>query len=340
MLYLLHQQVDLMNILEVKNLKVYYPLRGSLFAKRKYLKAVDDVTFTVAQGETVGLVGESGCGKSSIAKALVRLENPCGGSIRINDIDIAQLKGKALRKARKDFQMVFQDPYGSLNPRLSIQSTLEEVLSLHTTLDKAGRLERMKELMQMVGLNPAQLNRYPHEFSGGQRQRIGIARALATEPKLLIADEPVSALDVSVQASIINLLQELQETTNIGLLFIAHDLAVVEHISDRILVMYLGRIVESAPAGELCKKPLHPYTAALLSAVPTLEKRSGKRIKLTGDVPSPLAPPSGCAFHERCAFATEKCCQERPELTEIAPGRFTACFHVRENGDFSCENQQ
>lgn len=329
-----------MNILEVKNLKVYYPLRGSWFAKRKYLKAVDDVSFTVAAGETVGLVGESGCGKSSIAKALVRLENPSGGSIHINNIDISQLKGKALRKARKDFQMVFQDPYGSLNPRLSIRSTLEEVLVLHTALDKAGRLERMKELMQMVGLNPEQLNRYPHEFSGGQRQRIGIARALAAEPKLLIADEPVSALDVSVQASIINLLQELQEKTNIGLLFIAHDLAVVEHISDRILVMYLGRIVESAPAGELCSKPLHPYTAALLSAVPTLEKRSAERIKLAGDVPSPLAPPSGCAFHDRCAYATTECRTQRPELREIAPGRFSACFCVSENGDFSCEKPQ
>lgn len=329
-----------MNILEVKNLKVYYPLRGSWFAKRKYLKAVDDVSFTVAAGETVGLVGESGCGKSSIAKALVRLENPSGGSIHINNIDISQLKGKALRKARKDFQMVFQDPYGSLNPRLSIRSTLEEVLVLHTALDKAGRLERMKELMQMVGLNPEQLNRYPHEFSGGQRQRIGIARALAADPKLLIADEPVSALDVSVQASIINLLQELQEKTNIGLLFIAHDLAVVEHISDRILVMYLGRIVESAPAGELCSKPLHPYTAALLSAVPTLEKRSAERIKLAGDVPSPLAPPSGCAFHDRCAYATTECRTQRPELREIAPGRFSACFCVSENGDFSCEKPQ
>ena len=329
-----------MNILEVKNLKVYYPLRGSWFAKRKYLKAVDDVSFTVAAGETVGLVGESGCGKSSIAKALVRLENPSGGSIHINNIDISQLKGKALRKARKDFQMVFQDPYGSLNPRLSIRSTLEEVLVLHTALDKAGRLERMKELMQMVGLNPEQLNRYPHEFSGGQRQRIGIARALAAEPKLLIADEPVSALDVSVQASIINLLQELQEKTNIGLLFIAHDLAVVEHIGDRILVMYLGRIVESAPAGELCSKPLHPYTAALLSAVPSLEKRSAERIKLAGDVPSPLAPPSGCAFHDRCAYATTECRTQRPELREIAPGRFSACFCVSENGNFSCEKRQ
>ena len=326
-----------MALLEVKNLKVDYPLRGSWFAKRKFLHAVDDVSFTIERGETVGLVGESGCGKSSIAKALVRLEEPASGSIHIAGTDISKLQGKALRKARKKFQMVFQDPYGSLNPRLSIQSTLDEVLALHTTLGKAERLKRMQELMTMVGLAPGQLGRYPHEFSGGQRQRIGIARALATEPELLIADEPVSALDVSVQASIINLLKDLQKSTGIGLLFIAHDLAVVEHISSRILVMYLGRVVESAPAEELCSKPLHPYTAALLSAVPALENRSSERIKLAGDVPSPLAPPAGCAFHPRCIYASEKCRSCRPELREIAPGRFSACFRAQENGIFSCE---
>lgn len=325
-----------MALLEVKNLKVDYPLRGAFWSKQKFLHAVDDVSFTVERGETVGLVGESGCGKSSIAKALVRLENPAAGSITIDNVNIADLHGKALRKARKDFQMVFQDPYGSLNPRLSIQSTLDEVLALHTNLSKTERLQRMKELMQMVGLDSQLLPRYPHQFSGGQRQRIGIARALASEPKLLIADEPVSALDVSVQASIINLLQELQKQSQFGLLFIAHDLAVVEHISDRILVMYLGRIVESAPADELCALPLHPYTAALLSAVPTLEKRVGKRLKLSGDVPTPLAPPCGCAFHERCAFATERCKRERPALREIAPRRFSACFHAQENGLFTC----
>ena len=326
-----------MALLEVKNLKVDYPLRGSWFAKKRFLHAVDDVSFTVDRGETVGLVGESGCGKSSIAKALVRLEDPAAGSIHIDNVDIAALQGRALRKARKDFQMVFQDPYGSLNPRLSIQSALEEVLLLHTKLDKTERFQRMCHLMQQVGLNSDTLKRYPHQFSGGQRQRIGIARALAAEPKLLIADEPVSALDVSVQASIINLLRDLQKTTQIALLFIAHDLAVVEHISDRILVMYLGRIVESAPAKELCRLPLHPYTAALLSAVPTLEKTDRKRIKLSGDVPSPLAPPAGCAFHPRCPFAAARCRQERPVLREIAPGRFSACFHAQENGVFSCE---
>ncbi len=326
-----------MALLEVKNLKVDYPLRGAFWSKKRFLHAVDDVSFTVDRGETIGLVGESGCGKSSIAKALVRLEKATGGSISLNGADIANLRGKALRKARKNFQMVFQDPYGSLNPRLTIQSTLDEVLLLHTNLNKDERLEKMQQLMHAVGLDPAQLNRYPHEFSGGQRQRIGIARALATEPELLIADEPVSALDVSVQASIINLLKDLQESTGIALLFIAHDLAVVEHISDRILVMYLGRIVESAPASELCSKPLHPYTQALLSAVPTLEKHSVERIKLSGDVPSPLNPPGGCAFHERCPFATERCHNERPELRQITPGRFTACFHANENGSFTCE---
>ncbi len=327
-----------MALLEVENLKVDYPLRGAWWSPRKYLHAVDDVSFTVDSGETVGLVGESGCGKSSIAKALVRLEKPSGGTVKIDNRDIAQLDGKALRKARKDFQMVFQDPYGSLNPRLSIRSALEEVLKLHSSLNKAERLEKMQNLMQMVGLDPDTLLRYPHQFSGGQRQRIGIARALASEPKLLIADEPVSALDVSVQASIINLLRELQKTTNTALLFIAHDLAVVEHISDRILVMYLGRIVESAPAAELCRNPRHPYTAALLSAVPTLNGVKKRRIKLTGDVPSPLAPPPGCAFHPRCPFAQEKCRRCRPELREIAPGHHSACFLAEEMQEFSCES--
>ena len=326
-----------MALLEVKNLKVDYPVRSSWFGKRKYLHAVDDVSFTIERGETLGLVGESGCGKSTVAKALVRLENPTSGSILLNSENIASFRGRELRKKRKNFQMVFQDPYGSLNPRLSIQSALDEVLALHSNLDKPARLQKMRSLMQMVGLNPDLLPRYPHQFSGGQRQRIGIARALAADPQLLIADEPVSALDVSVQASIINLLKDLQRSTGIALLFIAHDLAVVEHISDRIMVMYLGRVVESAPASELCAKPLHPYTAALLSAVPTLEKKSLHKIKLAGDVPSPLSPPSGCSFNPRCPFATEKCRRERPELREITPGRFAACFMTSENPDFTCE---
>ncbi len=328
-----------MPLLEVENLYVDYPVRGSWFAPRKYLRAVDDVSFTLDSGETLGLVGESGCGKSTVAKALVRLETPSHGVIRIAGRDIAQLNGRELRGARKDFQMVFQDPYGSLNPRLSIRYALEEVLVLHTRLNAEQRLARVAELLHEVGLDPAQMSRYPHQFSGGQRQRIGIARALAAEPKLLIADEPVSALDVSVQASIINLLEDIQKTTRTALLFIAHDLAVVEHVSDRIMVMYLGRIVESAPSEILCAQPLHPYTAALLSAVPTLAPQSQARIRLAGDVPSPLAPPTGCAFHPRCPFAQARCRCERPILREIAPGRRAACFFPLEKPENACEKQ-
>ena len=316
-----------MALLEVKHLTVDYPVRGAWFARRGKLRAVDDVSFAIGPGEIVGLVGESGCGKSTVARSLVRLETPTSGSITIAGRDIASLRGRALRRARKDFQMVFQDPYGSLNPRLTIRYALEEVLKLHTALNGAQRLERVAGLLAMVGLEPEQMNRYPHQFSGGQRQRIGIARALAAEPRLLIADEPVSALDVSVQAAIINLLREIREKTGTALLFIAHDLAVVEHISDRILVMYLGRVVESAPARELYRGARHPYTRALLSAVPTLAPERPGRIKLAGDVPSPLNPPSGCAFHPRCPFARERCRRERPALTETAPGHRTACFY-------------
>lgn len=326
-----------MALLEVRDLAVYYPLKKGFFGKKHFLKAVDGVSFTIERGETVGLVGESGCGKSTVGKALVKLETPMRGSIMLDGVDLASVKGEKLRQMRRKFQMIFQDPYGSLNPRMTVFSALDEVISLHLDLSREARHAKAVELLELVGLPPAALNRYPHQFSGGQRQRIGIARALATEPELLIADEPVSALDVSVQASIINLLKDLQKNTRIGLLFIAHDLAVVEHISDRILVMYLGRIVESAPASELCRKPLHPYTAALLSAVPTLEKRWEARLKLSGDVPSPLNPPTGCAFHPRCPYAREKCQRERPVLREIAPGRFSACFNTTENGVFTCE---
>ncbi len=315
-----------MALLEVENLTVDYPVRGSWFARRKFLRAVDGVSFNLEAGETVGLVGESGCGKSTIAKALVRLETPSAGTVRIAGRDIAALHGGELRTARKDFQMVFQDPYGSLNPRLSIRYAIEEVLKLHTGLDAAGRVARIGELLGMVGLESEQMNRYPHQFSGGQRQRIGIARALAASPRLLIADEPVSALDVSVQAAIINLLSDIRRRTGTALLFIAHDLAVVEHISDRILVMYLGRVVESAPARELCRRPRHPYTRALLSAVPTLDPGRKARIVLHGDVPSPLAPPPGCTFHPRCPYAVDRCRSERPELTEIVPGHCARCF--------------
>ena len=313
-------------LLEIDDLKLYYPVRGGLFGRRRYVRAVDGVSFSIRRGETVGLVGESGCGKSSLGRTIVRLETPTAGRILLNGEDLAGLRGKALRERRRDLQMIFQDPYGSLNPRLSIRSALDEVLRLHSGLDRDGRTARAEELMKLVGLDPSQLDRYPHQFSGGQRQRIGIARALAPDPALIVADEPVSALDVSVQASIINLLQEIQSRMGTAFLFIAHDLAVVEHISARILVMYLGRIMESGPAHEVCASPRHPYTRALLSAVPTIHPETGrKRILLAGDVPSPLDPPAGCPFHPRCPYAREECRRNCPELTEDG-GRAVRCF--------------
>lgn len=314
-------------LLQIEHLKLYYPVRGGLFGKKRFVRAVDDVSLTIHRGETVGLVGESGCGKSSLGRAIVRLETPQSGKILLRGRDLLPLDGKALRRHRRDLQMIFQDPYGSLNPRLSIRSALDEVLRLHAGMDKAARTARAEELMEMVGLDPTQLDRYPHQFSGGQRQRIGIARALATEPALIVADEPVSALDVSVQASIINLLQEIREKTGTAFLFIAHDLAVVEHISHRIMVMYLGRIMESGPAHDVCAAPRHPYTRALLSAVPTIHPETGKkRILLGGDVPSPLAPPEGCPFHPRCPYAQERCRRECPPLQEGEDGRAVRCF--------------
>lgn len=316
-----------MALLEVEDLKVYYPVRGGWFRPKRYLRAVDGVSFSLEAGETLGLVGESGCGKSTLGRALVRLENPAGGRVMLDGRDMAALKGRELRRARKNFQMIFQDPYGSLNPRLTIFQALDEVLALHFRLNRAERLERAAALLERVGLTAEALNRYPHQFSGGQRQRIGIARALAAEPRFIVADEPVSALDVSVQASIINLLDDIRRETRTSFLFIAHDLAVVEHISSRILVMYLGHVVEEAPARELVGSPRHPYTQALLSAVPTLDVNGRKRIVLPGDVPSPLSPPSGCPFHPRCPRSQPKCAAEVPPL--VSPdgsARRCACF--------------
>lgn len=320
-----------MPLLEVKDLKTWYSLKGSWFKPKRFVKAVDGVSFTMGKSETLGLVGESGCGKSSLGKTLVRLESPESGDVKINGIDITKLKGSALRKARRDFQIIFQDPYGSLNPRMNVFQTLDEILSFHTNLDKNARYNRMIELMGLVGLEEEHLQRYPHQFSGGQRQRIGIARALAVEPEFIVADEPVSALDVSVQAQIINLLIDIQKKTGISILFIAHDLAVVEHISDRILVMYLGKIVESGSSEDVCKNAKHPYTQALLSAVPTLDKETRrKRIILPGDVPSPLNPPSGCHFHPRCPHAVEKCKTDIPQLKEVKErqGHNVSCWLV------------
>ena len=315
-----------MALLEVKNLSVRYPVRTPLFHKQRYLYAVNDVSFTLERGETIGLVGESGSGKSTLGKALVRLEEPCGGEILLNGADLAHARGRKLHQLRKHFQMIFQDPYGSLNPRLSIFSTLDEVITLHHKMSRSERKDKAVELLEMVGLTPDALDRYPHQFSGGQRQRIGIARSLAANPDFIVADEPVSALDVSVQASIVNLLQDIQQKSNTAILFIAHDLAVVEHISSRILVMYLGNIVESAPASKLTSSPRHPYTEALLSAVPTPEKGLSGRIRLSGDVPSPLTPPKGCPFYERCHRATEKCKAQKPPMT------------VENERSFSCWN--
>ena len=304
-----------MSLLRVEHLKKYYGTPSPLLGPRRFVRALDDVSFELNEGETLGLVGESGCGKSTLARQLIRLETPTDGKIYLDGTDLGALTGRKLREMRGNFQMIFQDPYASLNPRMSVYTTLEEALKLHSTLNAGERAERITELLRQVGLNPAHARRYPHQFSGGQRQRIGIARALAVRPKFIVADEPVSALDVSVQSQIVNLLKDIQEETGVAFLFIAHDLAVVEHISHRIMVMYLGRITETGPSRELCARPAHPYTRALLSSVPTIRpKNKRERIILTGDVPSPLNPPSGCRFHPRCPFRQAICEQVEPEL--------------------------
>ena len=322
-----------MNLLEVKNLKVHYPVKPGLFSRVKsHVRAVDDVSFSIAPGETLGLVGESGCGKTTLGRAIVKLVEPTAGSIFIEGEDIAGLSGSELRARRRKFQMIFQDPYGSLNPRMTVGQIIGEAIDIHKLAESTtARQKRIAELLKAVGLDPAYSQRYPHEFSGGQRQRIGIARALAVEPKLIVCDEPVSALDVSVQAQIINLLMDLQQERGIAYLFIAHDLAVVEHISHRVMVMYLGRLVELAESSELIKSPRHPYTQALISAVPVVDPDSKrKRIVLPGDVPSPINPPSGCPFHPRCPAAQLPRCQvEVPALREVSPGVFAACHFAK-----------
>jgi oligopeptide transport system ATP-binding protein len=294
---------------------------------REFVRAVEDVSFEMEPGETLGLVGESGCGKSTLGRAVVRLLRPTSGAIRFNGRDLATMEGPALRSTRRELQMIFQDPYSSLDPRWTVEHIVGEGLAIHgLRRSRADRRDRVASLMRAVGLDPSLARRYPHEFSGGQRQRIGIARTLAVEPRLIVCDEPVSALDVSVQAQIINLLRDLQRETGIAYLFIAHDLAVVEHISRRVMVMYLGRIVEMAEARTLIRSPRHPYTQALISAVPTIENGSGrKRIVLPGDVPSPIRPPGGCPFHPRCPIAVPRCATDRPALRECAPGHTVAC---------------
>ncbi len=317
-----------MPLLEVKNVKVHFPVKHGLFSRvREFVKAVDDVSFSIEPGETLGLVGESGCGKTTLARAIVRLVEPTAGSVLLNGEDIMRMSGSVLRARRRKFQMIFQDPYGSLNPRMTVEQIVGEALDIHKlTGSKLARQKRIAELLAAVGLDPIHAQRYPHEFSGGQRQRIGIARALAVEPELIICDEPVSALDVSVQAQIINLLRDLQQQHGIAYLFIAHDLAVVEHISHRVMVMYLGKIVETADAKTLIREPQHPYTQALISAVPEVDPETKRRrIVLPGDVPSPIHPPSGCPFHPRCPIAEARCKIEVPAFREVAKNHFAAC---------------
>jgi oligopeptide transport system ATP-binding protein len=317
-----------MPLLEVKNLKVHFPVKRGMFqAAHEFVRAVDEVSFGIAPGETLGLVGESGCGKTTLGRAIVRLVEPTAGTVSLEGADITQLEGAALRAQRRKLQMIFQDPYGSLNPRMTVQDIVGEALDIHGLAEnKSARQKRIAELLKAVGLDATYAQRYPHEFSGGQRQRIGIARALAVEPKLIVCDEPVSALDVSVQAQIINLLQDLQQQHGIAYLFIAHDLAVVEHISRRVMVMYLGKIVELAEARAIIRAPKHPYTQALISAVPVVDPDSKRqRIILPGDVPSPINPPPGCPFHPRCPIAEDQCRAQVPALREIAPGHFAAC---------------
>jgi len=311
-----------MSLVEVKNLKVHFPVRaGVLQQPVAWVRAVDGVSFVINEGETVGLVGESGCGKTTLGRTILKLYEPTEGEIHFDSRNISGTDASFRRQA----QMIFQDPYGSLNPRMTVGDIVGEALRVHK-LCSGNVPERVAELLTAVGLSPEHMRRYPHEFSGGQRQRIGIARALAVEPKFIVCDEPVSALDVSVQAQIVNLLQELQERLKLTYLFIAHDLAVVEHMSDRVLVMYLGRIVEEAEAGELLANPLHPYTQALISAVPTIDPATQRRrIILPGDVPSPIHPPSGCPFHPRCPIAVKRCSEVVPAWREVRKNHWVAC---------------
>jgi peptide/nickel transport system ATP-binding protein len=315
------------NLLEVKNLKTYYPIHGGFF-KRVVgnVKAVDDISFTIKKGETMGLVGESGCGKSTTGRTILRLIKPTGGQIIFDGEDITKITGSKLRKARQDFQMVFQDPYASLNPMQMVGDIISEPIKNFERRDKKELEEFVKSLLARVGLPETAYYKYAHEFSGGQRQRIGIARALALNPKLIIADEPVSALDVSVQSQVLNLLKDLQKEFDLTYLFIAHDLSVVKHMSDTIGVMYLGNLVEVASNKDLYSEPLHPYTQALISAIPEPDPKLRKeRIVLQGDVPSPANPPTGCPFHTRCPMAQEICSQEKPPLKEVRPGHHVAC---------------
>ena len=317
-------------LVEIRGLKMWFPImRGILQKHVADVKAVDGLNFDVFQGETLGLVGESGCGKSTTGRAILQLYKPTAGSVLFEGTDLVALKGEDLRKMRRRMQMIFQDPYASLNPRMTVGSIVAEPLEVHNIGTKAERVERVRELLKVVGLNPYFINRYPHEFSGGQRQRIGVARALAVNPAFIVCDEPISALDVSIQAQVINLLEDLQEQFGLTYLFIAHDLSVVRHISDRIAVMYLGKIMELSDREELYLNPMHPYTQALLSAVPIPDpviEEKRQRIILEGDVPSPVNPPKGCNFSTRCPKALDMCKEQEPEFRDYGGGHWAACW--------------
>lgn len=315
------------DLLRVEGLVKHFPVRGGALNRVvNHVQAVSGVTFTVKRGEVLGLVGESGSGKTTVGRLVLRLEEATAGTVAFDGTNIMELSRAEMRRFRKRMQIIFQDPYASLNPRERVRTLIGHALDLHGIGAPASRADRAVELMEQVGLSAAQLDRFPHEFSGGQRQRIGIARALAVNPDFIVADEPVSALDVSVQAQVINLLSELKDDLNLTMLFIAHDLAVVEHVCDRVAVMYLGKIMEIAPSEALYRKPSHPYTEALLSAVPTPEPgRKRKRIALTGDIPSPIDPPSGCVFRSRCPRAEAVCATETPELRQVGDEHFSAC---------------
>lgn len=318
-------------MIKAENVKKYFPIKKGFFMKHVGdVKAVDDISLTVKKGETLGLVGESGCGKSTLGRTLIRLYEPTAGQIEFQGQNFLKLSGKELRAARKNIQMIFQDPYASLDPRMTVGQVIEQPFIIHGLLTHEQREKRVKELLELVGLRPSHINRYPHEFSGGQRQRIAIARAIALNPQLIICDEPVSALDVSIQAQILNLLKDLQDQLKLTYIFISHDLSVIEHVCDRIAVMYLGKIVEVATRDDLYKNPKHPYTQALLASIPTLGQGKKKMHKLlTGEIPSPINPPSGCTFHPRCAWATEQCKIEKPKIEAIdeSGNNFVSCFN-------------
>ncbi|BAL99145.1 MULTISPECIES: ABC transporter ATP-binding protein [Caldilinea] len=322
------------DLLVVQNLKTYFPVRSGIFQRiTAWVKAVDDVSFTVKEGETFGLVGESGCGKTTVSRSILRLIPANGGSVFFDGQDVFNLRRAELKALRRNMQIVFQDPYSSLDPRMPVGDIIAESLLIHGMKDRKQRNAIVQEMLAKVGLNPYHAHRYPHEFSGGQRQRIGIARALALNPRFIVCDEPVSALDVSIQSQILNLLKDLQREYGFSYLFVAHDLSVVEHISDRVGVMYLGKLVEMASRQQLFSEPLHPYTKALMSAIPIPDpRRKRERIVLKGEVPSPLNPPSGCRFHPRCPIAEEICKQVEPVFEEKRPGHWVACHLVPAGG--------